>query len=428
MEILSTGEKIKRARIYKGYTLKSLCDNKISVSKMSCIENDKIKPEQWILEFVADKLEVDMEYLEQDVKSQIIKNINDISKNPPAENYEKVLWYNLKFAEGYSYYNICFTIIHMLFNYHLDRNEFEKMQFIVSPYYEYLQKCFSNKNASMYYMDIARYFYVSKEYFQAINYYDNVLNICRKSDYNEYLAKAMYCKAFCYFIIKDYDKAYELAMKIIDLEDSTGESIENVEVYHMLAVISLKMHTNKFEKYEKKVYELYKNDLKSKSEAMFDYAQVLFSLKKKDRALNYLNKSLDIYPKDNIKELVNFMLMSIDDLVKNKVMKRAHAICDVTLDYAISLNNITFIEKAYYYKALILLKEGDFTRGEMYMNFSLDNLLKFGTSSEIYKRYMEMGKMYYNINNVSESIKYFSFAINLKEKYKFLSDKKCTYV
>jgi len=43
MEILSTGEKIKRARIYKRITLKELCGEEISISKMSCIENGKIK-------------------------------------------------------------------------------------------------------------------------------------------------------------------------------------------------------------------------------------------------------------------------------------------------------------------------------------------------------------------------------------------------
>ena len=43
MEILSTGQKIKRARIYKGITLKELCKDKISISKMSCIENGKVK-------------------------------------------------------------------------------------------------------------------------------------------------------------------------------------------------------------------------------------------------------------------------------------------------------------------------------------------------------------------------------------------------
>ena len=41
MEILSTGEKIKRARIYKGITLKELCGEEISISKMSCIENGR---------------------------------------------------------------------------------------------------------------------------------------------------------------------------------------------------------------------------------------------------------------------------------------------------------------------------------------------------------------------------------------------------
>ena len=43
MEILSTGEKIKRARVYQGITLKELCSDEISISKMSCIENGKIR-------------------------------------------------------------------------------------------------------------------------------------------------------------------------------------------------------------------------------------------------------------------------------------------------------------------------------------------------------------------------------------------------
>ena len=33
MEIFSIGEKNKKARIDKGYTLKDICDNKISLSK-----------------------------------------------------------------------------------------------------------------------------------------------------------------------------------------------------------------------------------------------------------------------------------------------------------------------------------------------------------------------------------------------------------
>ncbi|MFC0903136.1 transcriptional regulator [Clostridium sp. MT-14] len=420
MEILSTGQKIKRARIYKGYTLKRLCGDKISVSKMSCIENDKIKPEQWILKFVSSKLELDVEYLKQDVRSQIIKNIDDISKSSPGENYEKLLQYNLKFADNYSYSDICFVIMHMLFNHYLDKKQVGKLQFIISTYYDYLQKCFSNERNSIYYMDIARYFYVSGEFSQSINYYDNVIRICEEDGCGEYLLKAMYHKATCYINLKCYDKAYELAMKIVNLMDSMQGDIENVCIYQMLAILSLKMDINKFSKYEKKVYELCEKNLKNKCEAMFDYARVLFNLGEKNRALSYLDESLRIYPKDNIRELVHFMLMSTDILIDNKFLKRACITCNRALDYAINLDDIAFIERAYYYKALMLLKEGDFSKGEMCMNLSLDNLLKFGTSREIYKRYMEMGEMYYKVGNVEESVKYFTFAINLKEKYKFL--------
>ncbi|MGL5084459.1 MAG: transcriptional regulator, partial [Clostridium sp.] len=58
MEILSTGEKIKRARVYQGITLKELCGEKISISKMSCIENSKIKADENILKYIAKKLSV----------------------------------------------------------------------------------------------------------------------------------------------------------------------------------------------------------------------------------------------------------------------------------------------------------------------------------------------------------------------------------
>ncbi|WP_243276500.1 helix-turn-helix domain-containing protein [Clostridium saudiense] len=53
MEILSTGEKIKRARVYKGITLKELCRDRISISKMSCIENGKIKADEESLKYIA---------------------------------------------------------------------------------------------------------------------------------------------------------------------------------------------------------------------------------------------------------------------------------------------------------------------------------------------------------------------------------------
>ena len=59
MEILSTGDKIKRARVYKGITLKELCGDRISISKMSCIENGKVKADNDIIKYIADKMDIE---------------------------------------------------------------------------------------------------------------------------------------------------------------------------------------------------------------------------------------------------------------------------------------------------------------------------------------------------------------------------------
>ena len=81
MKILSTGEKIKRSRIYKGYTLREICDDKISVSKMSCIENNKVIAEPWILELISKELDIDIEYLNENVFEQVKGNIKILKEN-----------------------------------------------------------------------------------------------------------------------------------------------------------------------------------------------------------------------------------------------------------------------------------------------------------------------------------------------------------
>ena len=81
MNFLSTGEKIKRARIYRGITLKELCQKDISISRMSCIENGKVVPDRWVLELVAKRLNLDLDYLLCDDVSEIKSRMQEEAKN-----------------------------------------------------------------------------------------------------------------------------------------------------------------------------------------------------------------------------------------------------------------------------------------------------------------------------------------------------------
>jgi tetratricopeptide (TPR) repeat protein len=423
MEILSTGEKIKRTRVYKGYTLRDLCDDKISVSKMSCIENSKIIAEPWVLELISKKLDIDIVYLSENVEEQIYKNIvglrdNDVEGKDTKNQFETNVYYNLEFAEKYNYYDLAIELVHMLFNFYLDKKEFVKTQSITDKYYDLYLKISIDDNKLNYYIDVARYLYVKEDYLQASSYYYNVRKELTDRDKPNYkkLIIVTYNETACNIMLKKYEDAYEVGIGLLDLLPYVDTEFKSAEIYHMLAMLSIRMNTGKFEGYEKKSYQLYKDNNVSKAMAIYNYGSTMFDCNMKENAIKYIKKGLSFYPKDKKMGLVSFMLGIVNELIENDVLELAQSISDEVLNYAINLNDIKFVEKSYYYKAVILDKHGASSSAEMYMNLSLDSLLKFGEKKDIYSRYLEMGSMYHKIGNVADSIKYFSLAIKLEKK------------
>ena len=426
MKILSTGEKIKRSRIYKGYTLREICDDKISVSKMSCIENNKVMAEPWVLELVSKKLDIDIAYLKENVFEQIKKNIkilkgnaeNDDGMDVKDESYNIDLSYNLEFAEKYNYYDLAIELIHMLFNFYLDKKDFEKTQAITSKYYDLYLKTTIEDNKLTYYIDMARHLYIKEDFLQASSYYRNV----RKGLYNNKILNykkliiVTYNEAACNIMLENYDRAFDVGKRLLDLIKYVDTDLRAAEIYHMLAVLSIRMKNGDFQKYEQKSYELYKENSSYKAMAIFNYGSTMFDCNMKEKAVEYISQGLSVYPREDTTGLVEFMLGCVKELIKNDVVELAQTISDEVLNYAINLDDIKFIEKSYYYKAIILDRQGSSSSAEMYMNLSLDSLLKFGNKKDIYARYLEMGSMYHKLSNVADSIKYFSLALQLEKK------------
>ena len=401
----SIGEKIRRIRIYKGLTLKDLCSNRISISKMSCIENEKIKPDDSILKFIADKFDVDVEYLKQSIRDQIKNNIKVIMNDKNKFNYEAELEYNLNFAEKYNYNDLCVKLLHLLFNYFIEKNQINSAWILVPKYYGYIQKCFNDKNTAIYYMDIGKYLFKAEEYTQSLNYYNNVINISKRVCNNSILVEALYSKMKCLLMLKKYKEVYTLVDKLIELSECENEKLKKAKIYHLISVIYLRQNKNMYEK-----------NLVEKANEMFDYAEVMFEMNMKDEALENLKNALQIYPNDDKEAKIKFILDIVCKLIKNDILNIAETLCNNVLNESIKLNNIVFIEKSYYYKSRIFEKKGDIVSAETYMSFSMDALLKFANKKMVYKRYMEMGNMYYRMKNTSESIKYFNFAVQIRKK------------
>ncbi|KEH99066.1 hypothetical protein Z953_12145 [Clostridium botulinum D str. 16868] len=416
MEVLSIGEKIKRARIYKGYTLKDVCDNKISVSKLSCIENDKVVPESWILEYISSKLNLDIEYLNEDVETQINKNIKQIIKNSDSEDYAKKLKYNLIIADKYGHYELAVSIMHLIFRYFINKNNLKEAQELIGNYYDISNKSNDDSCKYTYYMDIATLFYKNNEFYQASIYFRNIRKYASYGEENKVIAYSIYGEIKCYIKMGYFNDAYKLADKLQLLLEHVSDNLRRAQIYQTLSILSLRENDGKFEEYEKSTYELYKEHKDYTARAIFDFASTMFSIGESNRAIDYIKKAMKVYPYNDKENLVKFMLKCTEKLIKNNILEESSSLVDTTLNYAIKLNNIKFIEKSYYLKAMLLKQQNNLLAAEMYMNLSLDSLVKFGNKKEIYDRYMIMGEMYYKIGSVKESLKYFTLAMALQKK------------
>ena len=116
MEVLSIGEKVRKLRIKKGVRLKDICSKNLSISKISCIENNKIRADECSLKILANKLGTSYEYLSKDVDDQIFENISSFDEEIfNMEIFEKYK-YNLHIAIEYKIYDLVFKICNRIFN------------------------------------------------------------------------------------------------------------------------------------------------------------------------------------------------------------------------------------------------------------------------------------------------------------------------
>ncbi|OOM79191.1 helix-turn-helix transcriptional regulator [Clostridium sp. BL-8] len=419
MEILSTGEKIKRARIFKGITLKELCEDKISIAKMSCIENGKIKADKELLKYIAKKIEIDLEYLIEDVYEQISNNLKIMKKNVSCDtDSENKLRDNLNYALKYKYYDLAFDLIHILFSYYVEENKVENIQLIVSQYYDLYQRDNTEENTIIYFKDMARYLSQNGEYIEAISYYSKLREMFEQKKemvISEYCLIS-YNEALCYQNLKKLDEAYAILSGIIEYVDNLKTDESKGKIYHIYAAICIKLKKDCVDKYKKKAFEYQKYNPILLALSHGNYGRYYFEVGEKEKAIKEIEEGIKIFPRDNIEKNVEFLNYCTGILIDNSEYEIACKITEESLNKAIITNNIKLIEKSYYLKGIILQKMDRYLEAEKYMNLSLDSLFKFGTREERKNRYMDMGKLYYKLGSTTDSLKYFNLALSVDKK------------
>ena len=419
MEILSTGEKIKRARIYKGITLKELCGEEISISKMSCIENGKIKADDECLKYISDKLQIDYSYLVQDVYEQIKDNIKSVKKSKHSlEKIESIIKYNLDYSFRYNFNDLALELIHILFKLYIKDNKIEKLQLLISKYFDLYQHATNNEQIIIYYNDMAEFFVKNKEYHEAISYYSRIIQIYEKDQikFDDKYIYACFYEGICYKNINLIEESYKCLKKIIDKEALFKNDNDKGDYYHEFAIVNILLYIGEADKYLNIALDYKKDDMKELAKFKAENGDIYFKVHKDDKALIELEDAAKIYPREDVRGCGEFLIKCIDILYKNNKYDEAFSYISEALNLAIDIDDERLIEKAYYFKGMIHQKLNDYIQAEMYMNLSTDSLFRFANREERYKRYLEMADLYYNLNESKECIKYFTLAMNLEKK------------
>ena len=419
MEILSTGEKIKRARVYQGITLKELCSDEISISKMSCIENGKIKADSEILHYISKKLDIDYNYLVQDVYEQIEENLNLLRKNEvPLDKIDEFINYSLEYAMDYSYLDLAFELIHRLFNFYVENNKIENIQLLISQYYDLYQQSSNHENTLIYYNDMAPFLMKTKEYNEAINYFSKMREIIEENGIKDKKSYVYIClrEGLCYKETNEIQESYNKIISAVKYIDYIEDPKNKGKIYQEFATLNILLNKVETDKYINLARKYQGDDLVEVANSKAENGKYYFAIRDNVKAIDEIREAIDIFPKESEREYVKFLIKCIDTLYCNNEIDLAFSICDTALNLAICFNDLHLIERAYYFKGMLLQKNKRYREAEMYMNLSTDSLFRFANREERYKRYLEMADLYYNLNESKECIKYFTLAMNLEKK------------
>lgn len=414
MNFLSTGEKIKRARIYKGVTLKELCKSDISISKMSCIENDKVKADEWILKMVAERLELNIEYLLHNDVMELEASIKSYKEKSLTEKDFEDIKERLDYCLAKDYNELSFKFIHILFEAYTKRKKIEEIKSIINIYNEIQDLVEDGKQ--IYYEDLAFYFLSRRNFSDAATYFNmskTQLELKGVEEYREEYAKNIIWLSFSYYSMDDYIKAKETLKALINLNLDLSENSLAI-INGLLAAINMKLK----EDYKKELdaylnfngeFNLYYNSM-----ALL-IADNYFEAEKTQEAIELLEET-----KKNVKDIESFsyiqiLLGIINRLISYNSIDKAKEYCEEALEISIKLDNHFFIERSYLYKAKIHRLQKSLIQWEMNMNLATDMLIRFASIEEKKERYMEMAEMYHVIGELREAIKYLTLAMSLEK-------------
>lgn len=434
MDILTLGEKIKLKRREMNLTLKDLAGNRITPGQISLVESGKSKPSIDLLEYLAEKLDTDIEYfLESEEKqaariSEFYANIAEAAiSNKDILRAKEAIEKGKVYAEKYkiSYYKGVFALIT------------SNLKLIQERYDEAQQYCLS---ANAIFLKIHSVDKIVKSFILlgiityrmncisiALSYFVQADNVLREyNHFDEFFKTQIYFNtALCHKKLGNHNLAVDYALlakdrlKVLDDKRAYGETL-------MILSISYGKEDNVKEalKYAREAKKIFNevNDIKELSDIESTLGVIFSRDENMDESFYHLNRALDM--KKTIKDDSAFdtLLNICDNYIKQNAYNEA---LQLIADAMEGLRDEQDIErlKCMEYQFRIYYSIGDKLRAEEVLLRGVKYAENLDYKKELANLYITLGKFYTEIDEKELALNNINKGVDLYKEMGVINDK-----
>ena len=413
MQILSLGEKIKKLRKEQNMTLKELAGDRITAAQISHIERDKSHTSQELLEYLADKLGVSVDYLLETkemqskkitdnliLKSEIYIKCDELEEAEEQINEIIKVCKNYKLTENYGKCN------NLLAEIYCKRGDYSSAVYYYEKALYYFIKNEDKEDIYNCYVSIGDIYGLDKFHKGALTHYMFAKEVLEESNIEDGdIYKELYSKiSKSYMNLKQPQKALEFMEKIdrIDNEDNVKEEV-NILVMKAKGLLSVGKYVESKECFNKALEIIKKEENKNRlAQVYLTMSNIYSEIGDVDKHLEYSQKVYDITKRDENKYMMESLFNMIESYVQKGEYEMAKKYCKLAL-----VSSIKNKDKCYEYKSLKFYSDMYKNQDEVetaidYLNKCITIANNLQDSKILANLYIELGKLYSNISKDKE--------------------------
>lgn len=425
MEILTLGSKIKNRRKELNLTLKDLAGDRVTPAQLSYVETDKCKPSLDLLEYIGDKLGLEMDYLleserkqvsqfcEYNIKVSLIEIIRG-NYNSAQKSIDQVVRaaqdYELNFFLGEA--EKCLGLMYK------NMRQYDAADIHYFNSLKIFSKIDDIKKVAEVYMELGLSGFSKKHYNSSLGYLKQAEHFAEKLEQEEVFLKLK----IYYHIMTLYERLYDIEKtvyygnRISQCLDFIDDKVKYGEV--LISTAKSFEKQNKIKKaleYMERSLNVFMNvsNTKLKASIQTDLGNIYSKNNMIDESFAHLYKAWDI------KKIINddTIPITLIEIAKNYIIKKdfdkALEAINEALNMSIRMGNREFEASAYLYLFKAFMAKGDYIKAEESIRRCADILEGMSSNKELANCYLTMGEFYKKINREKEGVEYVLKSISI---------------